>query len=60
MENKPIHVQLVGREKESFLIKFPNLKVPVKVNQNLFTKMKHSQTYVFSNARHKYRNTHSA
>ena len=40
MENKPIHVQLVGKEQDYFLVKFPNLQVPVKVNQSLFTKIK--------------------
>jgi hypothetical protein len=60
MEKKPIHVQLLGKEQESFLIKFPNLQVPVKVNQKLFTKMKHSQAYVFSNDRNMHISAYSA
>ncbi|NJX14610.1 hypothetical protein [Tamlana crocina] len=47
MEKTPVSVQLIGKEKEHYLIKFPNLKIPVKVNHNLYTKMKHSKDYVF-------------
>ncbi|TNJ43125.1 hypothetical protein KFZ70_11390 [Tamlana fucoidanivorans] len=49
MEKKPIVVQLVGQDQQHYLIKFPNLEIPVKVNQNLFMKMKFSQEYLFSN-----------
>ncbi|XCF05537.1 hypothetical protein ABI125_12475 [Tamlana crocina] len=47
MEKTPVSVQLIGKEKEYYLIKFPNLKIPVKVNHNLYTKMKHSKDYLF-------------
>ena len=47
MERAPIKVQCIGRENGYYLIKFPNLKVPVKVNYNLYSKMKHSSNYVF-------------
>ncbi|WP_298551704.1 hypothetical protein [uncultured Algibacter sp.] len=60
MEKKPAKVKLIGKEKQYYLIKFPNLKVPVKVNQNLYTKMKQSQDYVFSNSDYEVFNSHSA
>lgn len=60
MKKKPVEVQLIGKEKQYFLIKFPDLKIPVKVNHNLYTKMKHSQEYVFSNLNKKGFNSHSA
>lgn len=47
MEKKPVNVQLIGKENGYYLIKFPNLKVPVKVNHNLLTKMRHSNDYMF-------------
>ena len=49
MERKPIKVQLVGTENQYYFIKFPDLKIPVKVNQNLYNKMRHSNDYEFYN-----------
>ncbi|WP_136481440.1 hypothetical protein [Cognatitamlana onchidii] len=60
MKNSPVNVKLVGKEKQHYLIKFPNLKVPVKVNQNLYLKMKHSKTYVFSKLENESLNNQSA
>ena len=48
MEKTPVNVKLVGKEKQNYLIKFPNLKVPVKVNHDLYLKMKDSNSYVFT------------
>ncbi|WP_370476730.1 hypothetical protein [Tamlana flava] len=60
MEGKPVKVQLIGKEKDYYLIKFPNLKVPVKVNDNLYTKMKHSRDYLFLQTGNEHFNVHSA
>jgi hypothetical protein len=49
MEKKPVKVQLVGTKNQYYFIKFPDLKVPVKVNENLYNKMLHSNTYEFCN-----------
>ncbi|MCF7561715.1 hypothetical protein L3X39_13790 [Sabulilitoribacter multivorans] len=50
MDKKPVtKVQLVGKEKQYYFIKFPDLKIPVKVNDNLYTKMLHSNEYEFCN-----------
>ena len=47
MENTPVNVQLVGKENDHYLILFPDLDIPVKVNQNLYLKMKQSHDYRF-------------
>lgn len=49
MKNKPVNVQLVGKENDNYLILFPDLDIPVKVNQHLYLKMKHSHDYRFCN-----------
>ncbi|GAA4282413.1 hypothetical protein [Gaetbulibacter aestuarii] len=49
MENTPVNVQLVGKENGDYLILFPDLDIPVKVNQNLYLKMKQSHDYRFIN-----------
>lgn len=60
MEKKPVEVKLIGKENKYYLIEFPNLKVPVKVNQNLFSKMMHSQEYLFLNTSSKEQKVYSA
>ncbi|MBC3759725.1 hypothetical protein H7U19_15030 [Hyunsoonleella sp. SJ7] len=47
MEEQPTKVSLVGKKGNYFLIKFPNLKIPVSVNKNLYEKMRNSPLYEF-------------
>ncbi|GAA4269583.1 hypothetical protein [Hyunsoonleella aestuarii] len=49
MNERPLQVNFAGKEGDFYLIKFPNLKIPVSVNENLFQKMKHSKEYTFNN-----------
>ena len=49
MEGKPIKIQLVRKEGSDYQIKFPYLKVPVTVNEQLYLKMLHSPDYSFTN-----------
>ncbi|WP_027137247.1 hypothetical protein [Gaetbulibacter saemankumensis] len=60
MEKQPVKIQLVGKEKDFYLIKFPYLKIPVKVNQNLYSKMIHSQEYELYRQDKKRLRSHSA
>ncbi|MBD0831527.1 hypothetical protein [Aestuariibaculum sediminum] len=39
METKPLKIKLIGKKGKSYQIKFPYLKIPVTVNENLFNKM---------------------
>lgn len=48
MEKEPVKVSLVGKGENNFYkIKFPNLKIPVNVNEELYRKMLHSHLYEF-------------
>ena len=47
MNKKPIRVKLVGKQKDHYKIAFPNLKIPVEVDENLYRKMLHSPEYQF-------------
>jgi len=49
MEQTPIKVDFIGKEGKNYLIKFPNLKIPVSVNKNLYLKMLNSNMYEFMN-----------
>lgn len=49
MEQKPVKVDFIGNEGKNYLIKFPNLKIPVSVNKNLYLKMLNSNMYEFVN-----------
>ncbi|MFB9055304.1 hypothetical protein ACFFU9_00970 [Mariniflexile ostreae] len=49
MEKQPVKVQLIKKEGTRYYIKFPNLKIPVSVNKQLYLKMKHSNAYQFHN-----------
>ena len=61
MKKKPVKVRLIEKNGDSYQIQFPNLKIPVTVDENLYNKMLHSTEYEFSkpNARVKQR-SHSA
>ncbi|WP_299129856.1 hypothetical protein [uncultured Winogradskyella sp.] len=48
MKKAPIKVRLVNQEGNIYQIKFPNLKVPVTVNKDLYYKMLRSEDYQFS------------
>lgn len=50
MKKKPVKVRLIGKNGKSYQIRFPNLKIPVTVNENLYFKMLHSKEYEFSNS----------
>ena len=49
MNKEPIHVSLVKKEGDAYHVKFPNLTIPVIVDENLYKKMLHSSEYVFGN-----------
>lgn len=49
MEQIPVKVNFIGKEGNMFLIKFPDLKIPVSVNKNLYIKMLNSDMYEFMN-----------
>lgn len=48
MKKKPVKVKLIEKKGNSYQIRFPNLKVPVTVDENLYNKMLHSTAYEFS------------
>ncbi len=50
MKKKPVNVRLIEKNGNSYQIQFPNLEIPVTVNENLYNKMLHSTEYEFSNA----------
>ncbi|AYN68246.1 hypothetical protein D1013_13100 [Euzebyella marina] len=51
MKNKPVKVSLIGKSADNtYQIQFPNLKVPVNVNEDLYRRMKHSSRYEFVNS----------
>jgi len=47
MNEKPMKVKLVGKDKNYYKIAFPNLKIPVEVDENLYRKMRKSPEYKF-------------
>jgi hypothetical protein len=47
MEKKPIAVKLIGKNQEYYQIQFPNLKIPVEVNGDLYHRMRKSEQYQF-------------
>jgi len=50
MGKEPVKVSLIGKGNDNYYrIKFPNLKVPVNVNEELYQKMLHSKQYCFEN-----------
>ena len=49
MKKKPVKVSLIGRGTDNYYqIKFPNLKIPVNVNEELYHKMLRSKQYEFA------------
>lgn len=50
MKKRPIKVKIVGQNNGFYQIQFPNLLVPVTVNEQLYHKMLHSSDYQFSSA----------
>ncbi len=50
MKKEPVKVSLIERGNDNlYKIKFPNLKIPVEVNEELYQKMLHSNQYRFVN-----------
>lgn len=47
MEKKPIAVKLIGKKQEYYQIQFPNLQIPVQVNDDLYRRMRKSEQYQF-------------
>ena len=45
METKPISVKLIGKKNGYYQIAFPNLEIPVEVDETLYHKMKDSPLY---------------
>jgi hypothetical protein len=60
MEKKPVNVKCIGKKGTHYLIKFPNLKIPVSVNKNLYNKMLLSPQYQFNNLKKDILKTESA
>lgn len=50
MRKKSIKVKLVGKQNGYYKIAFPNLKIPVGVDENLYQKMRLSKEYQFKGA----------
>lgn len=59
MKIKPIKVRIVGRMGDIYQIQFPNLKIPVTVNENLYNKMLHSSEYQFISSNTDIKQTYS-
>jgi hypothetical protein len=47
MKNKSTPVSLVGKKDNKYMLQFPHLNVKVSVNEELYTKMLHSNLYEF-------------
>jgi len=52
MKNEPVKVSLIGIEENHqglacYQIQFPNLNIPINVNEDLYQKMLHSRQYIF-------------
>ncbi len=60
MRKEPVKVKLIGKKGNSFEIQFPNLKIPVKVDENIYNKMLHSSEYDFSPSNSAIKRTYSA
>ncbi|MEW2923300.1 hypothetical protein AB1A65_17655 [Muricauda sp. ANG21] len=53
MEKKPVKVRLIGKKGNSYQIQFPNLKIPVNVDETVYHNMLHSKEYEFGHSRPK-------
>lgn len=61
MKKKPVKVSLIGKGNDNYYqIKFPNLKIPVNVNEELYQKMLHSNQYDFASGPEELVKQHSA
>ncbi|SEQ97478.1 hypothetical protein SAMN05421824_2722 [Hyunsoonleella jejuensis] len=60
MEHPSVKVNFIGKEGNKYLIKFPDLKIPVSVNKNLYVKMLNSDMYEFMNLPKQYSRVNSA
>lgn len=47
MKKKPVKVKLIGKKGNSYQIRFPNLDIPVNVDETVYHKMRHSKEYEF-------------
>ena len=63
MKKEPVKVSFIGKGEDNFYqIKFPNLQIPVNVNEELYKRMRYSRHYEFvqpsiSQSTHTYSNT---
>ncbi len=53
MEKKPVKVRLIGKKGDSYQIQFPNLEIPVNVDETVYHRMLHSKEYEFGHSRSK-------
>ncbi len=60
MKKQPIEVRLVNQRGNVYHIKFPNLEIPVKVNEHLYHKMLHSSEYQFRSSNAVVKQSYSA
>lgn len=61
MKEKPIKVSFIRKEGNTYLIQFPDLKIPVSVNFDLYQKMRNSTLYDFQdNSKRRVRRFNSA
>ena len=60
MKKEPIKVCVVNQTENAYHIKFPNLKIPVKVNEHLYHKMLHSPEYQFRSSNAVVKQSYSA
>ncbi|GGX15972.1 hypothetical protein [Aquimarina muelleri] len=47
MKKLPVEVRLIGRKNKYYQIEFPNVAVPVEVNEELYKKMLESPVFKF-------------
>lgn len=50
MEKKPVKVKLIGKKGNSYQIQFPNLQIPVNVDETVYHQMLHSKDYEFGHS----------
>lgn len=60
MKKEPIKVCVVNQTENAYHIKFPNLEIPVKVNEQLYLKMLHRPDYQFRSTSSAARTSYSA
>lgn len=55
MKKRPVKVRLIGKKGNFYQIQFPNLKIPVTVDENLYNKMIQSTAYEFDNLNQRFK-----